>query len=668
MPTYKITDPETGRTVSITGDSPPSEQELNEIFSSVSDSGTLEPISVPEPSIEESTEKSSLIETVGRGVGGLAKETGRFVKGAVTQPIQTATGLIKGAGTATLDMFGRPISKGLAKLIPGEDIFQRAVEKEKEIVAAGGERFQYTPKGRTQERAAEVGKFATKAGTGGALAVAAAPAIAAVGVTGLPATLAGGTVANLPFLPEVFEEGGAPGAIKDIALNIAIDALTFGASKALPLVKARLIKRGVSANKVDDIAADALRRAKDLPSASKVKKTAETGFDIEPPTRGSVDPELPTLDISDIPEKVVPSAAPPKKLGEKLFGRIDQSDRSILSEQLKATDTPFTEYAEFAEAAIVNPRNPTPLDIAARKGTEAGNLLKEKTRSLGKRKGEILANNLDETVDLSDTQNLFSELIKERLGLDIDDAGKIIGTGRAPTEKKMVNDIAEIFNTLTGPISVRDADNIKAALRDIVDEPKALQVKPRRTVTESIVDKVRKDIDDKLSATLGPEFKKVNKEFAQTIDLGEFLEKKLGAITDPETGQRIMGASLLKSSLQSNSDRGSKALFERIRKETQIDLIKEAKFAEIAMKAVDDPRIKSLLQEIGITLPGKLGVIQAAAGKVADVARPDKLSETIIFFNKQQQKVAKKTVKSTAPRFSDEELKTIGKKPIFRRR
>ncbi len=35
MPTYKITDPQSGKNISITGDSPPSEQELNDIFSSV---------------------------------------------------------------------------------------------------------------------------------------------------------------------------------------------------------------------------------------------------------------------------------------------------------------------------------------------------------------------------------------------------------------------------------------------------------------------------------------------------------------------------------------------------------------------------------------------------------------------------------------------------------
>jgi len=35
MPTYKVTDPSTGKTLRLTGDSPPSETELNQIFSSI---------------------------------------------------------------------------------------------------------------------------------------------------------------------------------------------------------------------------------------------------------------------------------------------------------------------------------------------------------------------------------------------------------------------------------------------------------------------------------------------------------------------------------------------------------------------------------------------------------------------------------------------------------
>ena len=35
MPTYIVTDPETGKKVRLTGDSPPTEQELEQIFASL---------------------------------------------------------------------------------------------------------------------------------------------------------------------------------------------------------------------------------------------------------------------------------------------------------------------------------------------------------------------------------------------------------------------------------------------------------------------------------------------------------------------------------------------------------------------------------------------------------------------------------------------------------
>lgn len=40
MPTYKIKDPQSGKTIRITGDSPPTEQELNQIFASTGGSPT----------------------------------------------------------------------------------------------------------------------------------------------------------------------------------------------------------------------------------------------------------------------------------------------------------------------------------------------------------------------------------------------------------------------------------------------------------------------------------------------------------------------------------------------------------------------------------------------------------------------------------------------------
>ena len=42
MPVFKVTDPQTGRTLKLTGDSQPTEQELNQIFSSTGGQGGID--------------------------------------------------------------------------------------------------------------------------------------------------------------------------------------------------------------------------------------------------------------------------------------------------------------------------------------------------------------------------------------------------------------------------------------------------------------------------------------------------------------------------------------------------------------------------------------------------------------------------------------------------
>lgn len=70
MPTFRVTDPETGRSVRLTGDSPPSEAELEQIFASLE----------PEPTLGEEI------------VGGL-ETAGTVITGAAAEPIAGIIGL-----------------------------------------------------------------------------------------------------------------------------------------------------------------------------------------------------------------------------------------------------------------------------------------------------------------------------------------------------------------------------------------------------------------------------------------------------------------------------------------------------------------------------------------------------------------------------------------------
>jgi len=72
MPTYKVTDPTTGKNISITGDSPPSEEELNQIFSGVS------------------SQQSSpgMLQRAGKAIGSAAGAVGDFILPETTQTIR----------------------------------------------------------------------------------------------------------------------------------------------------------------------------------------------------------------------------------------------------------------------------------------------------------------------------------------------------------------------------------------------------------------------------------------------------------------------------------------------------------------------------------------------------------------------------------------------------
>ena len=110
MPTYKITDPNTGKTLRLTGDSPPSEAELNEIFSSVGDK--TEPTPAPEKK--------------GITAGDVVKEPFRLAQEAVTGPISLAKKVGAGIGGLARTGYGLVTGEGLDKsLQAGTDVINK---------------------------------------------------------------------------------------------------------------------------------------------------------------------------------------------------------------------------------------------------------------------------------------------------------------------------------------------------------------------------------------------------------------------------------------------------------------------------------------------------------------------------------------------------------------
>lgn len=117
MPTYRVTDPTTGKTVKLTGDSPPTEQELEEIFSSIG--GAEPPAEQPQIPQEEPVPEWGVKSPNLYGLYGAAKETGK----AIAKPVAQGLALAGGA------MLGGPVGAGLAYGIEqqGEKLLQEKI-------------------------------------------------------------------------------------------------------------------------------------------------------------------------------------------------------------------------------------------------------------------------------------------------------------------------------------------------------------------------------------------------------------------------------------------------------------------------------------------------------------------------------------------------------------
>ena len=76
MPTYMVTDPNTGRKVKLTGDTPPTDADLDEIFASIA-------VEAPEKSLMDKANEAILSNPIGRGVSEFAAGVNRGATGLV---------------------------------------------------------------------------------------------------------------------------------------------------------------------------------------------------------------------------------------------------------------------------------------------------------------------------------------------------------------------------------------------------------------------------------------------------------------------------------------------------------------------------------------------------------------------------------------------------------
>jgi hypothetical protein len=129
----------------------------------------------------------------------------------------------------------------------------------------------------------------------------------------------------------------------------------------------------------------------------------------------------------------------------------------------------------------------------------------------------------------------------------------------------------------------------------------------------------------------------LRRNYANLTEVSNEFSRRIGNVLG-EDGQPRMGASLLKSAVQSNSDRNSKALFSLVKQITGNDHYRGALNAQIAMQAVGDPRINDLLKSVGaikdIMSLNKEGILTKGAEGVLNAVRGNKLKQTLDYYNK----------------------------------
>jgi hypothetical protein len=238
MPTYKVTDPSTGRTVKLTGDSPPTEQELEEIFASL-------------PASEQPKEKGFLA-SVGEAITGSDRMTPEMDQ---LEPIGNAPELnafsTDALKASAVGLFGS--DESMAKVLQGMGGKITSDAKGNQIVELPSGRYALNKPGLSpSDVASGIAKTGSFALAGGAA----------------PATIAGqalaGGGASLAMQGGVQAAGG-----EDVDPQaVGMDALLGGAGQAISnTIGAGYRALTGSADKLDDTARSAVNFAKeqDLP-------------------------------------------------------------------------------------------------------------------------------------------------------------------------------------------------------------------------------------------------------------------------------------------------------------------------------------------------------------------------------------------------------------------
>lgn len=287
-------------------------------------------------------------------------------------------------------------------------------------------------------------------------------------------------------------------------------------------------------------------------------------------------------------------------------GRLQLSDLDPQVETvLKTSDfNDVNRHFQAAKNAVKDPSKPTPLEIVGSKAEEAYKLNDVAIAKAVTAKKRILAEKGTEKIKpetLASIKKSSVNQMSEKFGVDLTDLNEIKPLqGRFAKldaqDEKLIKEYFEKLDSLGESPTLQEVDDfVDWAQSQLYKQSKSiskLDVANDATVAElkQLTGKINSGLKDEVKGG----YSEVNARIADLLDLQEEISMGLGA--DARKGGGFV------KRLFSPTGGNTKQIFERIKKETGIDLFKEATLAKFAMENVGDVRQRSLLQSLDIAV------------------------------------------------------------------
>ncbi len=298
----------------------------------------------------------------------------------------------------------------------------------------------------------------------------------------------------------------------------------------------------------------------------------------------------------------VPTVAKGKNLIDNLRFNLSEIDPQVDTILKRSTYNDVNRYFQQANNTKRDPGKDMPFSIANDHAQSAYNAIDEARSSAVRGKKAILDNAATKRVSgnvINDVMARGIQLLGERFGATINAQGAVTqAKGRTlkldASDTKLVSDFFSRLNALGVSPTVMQVD-------DFVDWAQGQLYKQSQTLSkfevasEPVVRELQNitgDLNARLKDAVGGGYGEVNARISHLIKLQDELSSALGA-----DGRK--GTSLMKRLFSPLGDE-TRRIFEEIRKETGIDLVKEATLAKFAMESVGDSRQTSLLKSLDV--------------------------------------------------------------------